>query len=220
MQLTKSSNASTRTAIGAVLWVASVQFYIMQFLVAQDWPKLTPYSWAQNTISDLGSALCGEYSERFVCSPSYEFMNISFVILGFTMVSGALLLRSALAKQQPQDIGILCLAVAGVGSMLVGIFPQETNGGLHAIGAGLAFLLGNIGVILVGSGLDTRLRLTSFMLGGIGLYGLLLFVSGQYLGLGIGGMERIAAYPQSIWMIIIGSYLLATSHKSATLNIP
>ena len=44
---------------------------------------------------------------------------------------------------------------------------------------------------------------------GIGLVALSFFLKNVYLGLGIGGMERIVSYPQTIWMIVFGAYVLS-----------
>jgi len=33
----------------------------------------------------------------------------------------------------------------------------------------------------------------------------MLFVSDQYLGAGVGGMERLAAYPLPLWLIVAGT---------------
>jgi hypothetical protein len=40
-----------------------------------------------------------------------------------------------------------------------------------------------------------------------GLLATALFASGHYLGMRIGGMERLAAYPLPIWTIVMGSAL-------------
>jgi hypothetical protein len=40
--------------------------------------------------------------------------------------------------------------------------------------------------------------------GVVGAVATLLFVQDIFLGLGIGGMERVAAYPLPIWMIAMG----------------
>jgi hypothetical protein len=40
-----------------------------------------------------------------------------------------------------------------------------------------------------------------------------LFESGQYLGLGAGGMERMIAYPALMWGAGFGGYLIAYSQE-------
>ena len=41
----------------------------------------------------------------------------------------------------------------------------------------------------------------------LALIALSLFASHMYLGLGAGTMERLAAYPETIWLIIFGTYM-------------
>lgn len=202
---------TTRIKIGALLWISSIQYYFVQIAVAAAWNVSPGFSWTDNTISDLGSTVCGQYGDRFVCSPWHDFMNGSLVVLGITMIGGSYLLARSLRKKTTTHIGFGCMMLAGVGSLLVGVFPENSIAWLHILGAALAFIAGNIGMIVIGASLSSLpkwLQIYSIISGSIALGALLLFVNTVYLGLGIGGMERIVAYPQSIWMIVVGCYLL------------
>ena len=101
------------------------------------------------------------------------------------------------------------MALAGLGSILVGIFPENGIGWLHFLGAALAFLIGNLGMVILGFSLELprTLKYYSILSGAISLMALVLFVSDTYLGIGIGGMERIVAYPQTVWLIVFGIYV-------------
>jgi hypothetical membrane protein len=200
--------------IGAVLWITSIQYYIVQFTVAAAWAKHNGYSWANNTISDLANTHCGIYGSRLVCSPRHAAMNFSFVVLGSTMICGALLLQKQLSASRLTSIGFSCMILAGVGTMLVGLFPENTVSFLHVTGAALTFVFGNLGMIMIGFSLRRSpklLRFYTILSGGVGIVALLLFETKSYAGVGIGGMERFVGYPQSIWMIIFGAYLLLSS---------
>src|SRR5258708_13507237 len=85
-------------SVGAVLWILSVQYYIVQIAAAGFWAQGSSYSWDHNTISDLGNTHCGLYGSRFVCSPLHTAMNISFVVLDITMASAAYFLPKQLAR--------------------------------------------------------------------------------------------------------------------------
>lgn len=61
------------------------------------------YSLAHNTISDLGDTTCGIFNGRPICSPLHVLMNISFVVLGLTMVAGSLLVSRTLARNRGTD---------------------------------------------------------------------------------------------------------------------
>jgi hypothetical membrane protein len=195
---------------GALLWILNIQYFIVQAVAAGAWGS-SGYSWANNTISDLANTHCGPYGTRFVCSPLHAAMNISFVVAGLTIVGGAILLRRALARDFIGRLGFGCMAGAGIGAMLIGLFPENSVSSLHIAGAALSFLLGNLGMILLGISLNRlpgAFRIYTLLSGAVGLAALPLFLKTIYPGLGIGGMERIVSYPQTIWMIAFGVYLL------------
>jgi len=193
--------------VGPIMWMLSVQYFLAQFFVASAWSSA--YSLANNTISDLGNTACGIYGQRFVCSPLHSLMNASFITLGIFMAVGSLLIYQEFKKTKVSLIGFSLMAIAGVGTILVGLFPENTIDSLHVIGALLPFLLGNIGIVVLGVSLTVpkSLRIYSVLTGAIALAALIFYVSDKYLGLGQGGMERIVAYPQTIWLIVFGIYI-------------
>jgi hypothetical membrane protein len=208
--------------LGAVLWVLSIQYYIAQLIVALSWHNHNQYSWANNTISDLANTHCGTYGSRLVCSPLHNVMNISFIVLGCTMIGGALILRRQLERNRLSSLGFGCMALAGVGTILVGLFPENTVSWLHVIGAALPFIFGNLGMLMIGGALEqpSLLRGYTIFSGLVGLAALACFITSTYLGLGIGGMERFVSYPQSIWMIVFGSYLLLSDSSKVNIVRP
>lgn len=179
---------------------------MVQYIAANAWR--TPFSWSENPISDLGNTSCAEYSNRFVCSPQHDLMNFSFVLIGLTMIFGSVLIAQQYPKNQ--RLGFYLLVLAGFGTILVGMFPENTISGLHTLGAALPLLLGNIALIILGVALKLpkALRLYTLASGVVALIALVLYLSHHYLGLGQGGMERLVAYPQTIWMIVFGIYKL------------
>ena len=203
------SSTGSRQA-GAILWLLSIQYYVVQLVVASAWSDANPYSWAQNTISDLANTTCGPYGDRLVCSPLHPLMNASFLLLGITMILGSWLLAKS-ASATAVKLGLLCMALAGIGTILVGLFPENSIAAMHVLGATLAFVLGNVGMLLIGIGSNhtpKMLRYLTIAAAVLGLAALAAFVLQAYGSLGIGGLERVVAYPQSIWMIATGLYLL------------
>jgi hypothetical membrane protein len=199
--------------LGPVIFVMTIEYYVVQLIVGINFKP--SYSIGSNTISDLGNTRCSLYGGRVVCSPDHTLMNISFFVLGLIMVIGSILLMQEFGKIKRTTIGFYMLMFAGLGSIIVGLFPENTVSAFHIFGAALAFIFGNVGIILISSNslLPTKVRAYGFILGGIGLLGLILFMSKIYLGLGEGGMERITAYPQSIWLIIFGIYMFHACYK-------
>jgi hypothetical membrane protein len=202
-----------RPRLGAVLYVSSIQYFLVQLIAARRWSP--PYSLSRNTISDLGNTACGNYGGRLVCSPLHGLMNASFVVLGVAMVAGSALIWRGCGRVAGWGAaaGLALMGVSGAGVVLVGLFPENSVPALHGTGAGLSFVLGNAGIIVLGGAvrLPPGLRAYSFASGAGALAALGCFVSGRYLGLGEGGLERIVAYPQTAWLIVIGLYLLCAS---------
>jgi hypothetical membrane protein len=193
--------------VGPVIWMTSAQFFIVQLVVALGWP--TGYSVRNNTISDLGITECGEFAGRYVCSPWYSWMNASLVLLGFSMILGSLLLYHQFGRNTGSKLGFFLMGIGGFGTAVVGLFPANVASFMHGFGAFLPFFVGNISLIFLGANLylNRLFRFFTIFIGVFSLTAFLLFTSGNYLGIGIGGMERLVAHPQTIWLIIFGYYV-------------
>ena len=208
----RDTASSVRT--GAIAWVLAAQFFITQVVVATAWPR--QFSLKTDYISDLGNTFCGAYpsgSAHFVCSPWYPAMNVSFIVLGVTMIIGAMQTRDAFPRGWVRELAVLLFTLAGLGVMVVGWYPENTNNARHVLGAGLNFIAGNIAMIVFGLALAQRpphrgLMWFSVFAGVLGLVATALFTLGHFLGIGLGGMERVAAYPMTVWQIVVGAAFL------------
>jgi hypothetical membrane protein len=196
----------TRTA--GWLWLANIQYFIVQIIAAAAWDR--PFSLRHNAISDLGNTACGLYGTNYVCSPLHGLMNMSFIALGVCQAAGALLLARYTRPVPRLRYGLYGLILAGLGTIVVGLFPENSIGALHTLGAFLPFVLGNIGVVLCAALFpqSVAMRYYSRISGCIALAACLLLYLHVYIGIGFGGMERITAYPQTIWMIVAATYML------------
>jgi hypothetical membrane protein len=184
-------------------------------VVAGAWPL--PYSVHDDVISDLGNTACGSFSVPHgvpypVCSPLHGLMNASFVTAGVLTVLGAVLLRNWWPRGGAGTTSWWLWLVVGVGKVIVGLVPENTDIGLHVLGA-LNIPLGSVAILVFSAAVRHRARglaLTGVVLGVVGLVGSLLSVAGQYagpglyLGLGAGGAERLGGYPGNLWMVVIG----------------
>lgn len=197
--------------IGPAIWIYGIQYFIVQLVVAAAWNS--PFSLLTNPISDLGNTACGMYDDRYVCSPLHDWMNASFILFGLTVTIGSVLLYYGFRKNIRSYIGFSLMALAGIGTMLVGIFPENGIGALHTLGALLPFLLGNLSLIVLGLSLEMPrwFKYYTVISGVVGLVALIFLVFQNYLGSGPGGLERVVAYPQTIWMITFGVYV--SSHR-------
>ncbi|MFE5710667.1 DUF998 domain-containing protein [Streptomyces sp. NPDC056501] len=216
-----------KVRIGYAAWVVGVvQFFVVHGIAESAWAR--PYSWALNNISDLGNARCALQAApepRYVCSPEHGLMNGSFIALGVLLVVGAVLTGDALWRKGPAAaLARLLLAGAGAGFVLAGLAPADVDENLHVLGALLIMAGGNIGLVLAGSGLADHvrppLRRATALLGIAAITALGLFLSRHYLGLGMGGMERVAAFPLLLWALAAGALGLVRRPGGAGVSAP
>lgn len=201
--------------IGPAIWILSIQYFIAQLIVGISF--IPTYSLRLNTISDLGNTTCGVYSGRNVCSPHHSLMNASLILLGITMATGSLLIYQEFRKDLGTLIGFSFMALAGFGTILVGVFPENTVSMIHIIGASLPFIIGNIALILMSLYLliSRGFRIYTFISGAVALIFLIFFETQVYIGLGIGGVERLVAYPQTAWLIVFGIYISKNRYQQS-----
>ncbi|HUC88310.1 MAG TPA: DUF998 domain-containing protein [Candidatus Binatia bacterium] len=204
--------------LGPILWVMTAQYFVITYIVSRSWHP--PYSLAHNSISDLGNTACGIYANRlasnsYVCSPKHTLMNTSFVLTGALMILGAKLIYPLFKKSRNTLIGLSCIGLGGLGAILVGLFPENTTSALHTTGAALDFLVGNVGLVILGFSLrlPKMLKVYTLFTGFLTLIFLVFYTSKVYLGLGLGGTERLASYPQTIWLIVFGIYLVYSKYS-------
>jgi hypothetical membrane protein len=199
--------------VGPVFWLLSIQYFVVQLVVAAGWSA--PFSLARNAISDLGNTACGQYADRYVCSPWHSAMNISFVIIGITIMLGAALISNDFRKNPYSKFGFWGMGLAGFGTVLVGLFPENTISFMHFIGALLAFFLGNVALVIFSFTLSLPpiFRWYTRISGIVALLAFVLFLFDHYVGLGMGGMERLVAYPQTLWLIAFGWYVSLNHYR-------
>ena len=204
--------------LGPLLYLSCAQYFIVQVIVGEQWNP--PYSWSRNTISDLGNTFCGTFNGHAVCSPTHDLMNLSFVLLGVAMLIGSLLNRQANLAQRRSSIGFASMEIAGAGAVLVGLFPENSVSALHGLGAALAFVLGNLAIIVLGATIKIPplLRVVSVSLGVLALTALVGYASSHFVGLGQGGIERVVAFPQTVWLVVMGAYMLMELRRTPPLS--
>ena len=203
---------------GARVWlVGALQFVAAMVVTQLAWT--TPYSLSANYISDLGNTACGTFASRYVCSPWHLVFDVSVVVLGVLTLLGVLLLPTAFPTRRSRSIGLGLFVIAGIGSVGVGLSPENVNLTVHSLSALLAFAGSALAMIVLGFAMlrDTRwagYRAYSVLSGLVSLVALGLFAAGanRWGGLwstwGIGGMERTIVAPVLLWTIVVAVHLL------------
>ncbi|SCX51030.1 hypothetical membrane protein [Klenkia marina] len=173
----------TRYLLGALAWVLTLQFFVVEAVAVA---RFGGYSRVDQAISDLGTAL----------SPAAGPMNASFVTQGVLIALGAALLYPALIGLGGR-LALVLLSAAGVGVVLVGVFPEDSGGATHTVGAVLYLLGSGLGLIALAYGVRPRSEAVGTLLallGLVGVIGTIFFGTGVTQFLGYGGMERLGAY--------------------------
>jgi len=174
-----------------VLFAGAAQFFLLVLIAEVLYPN---YSVANNYISDLG-----------VGSTAYIF-NTSIILLGISIIVSSIFLKTF---SKPLRI---VLILAGIGAMGVGVFP-ETTGSLHTYSSLIVFLMASIAPYFIIWKLRNTLAVFWVILGTLGLISLILYVPGIYLGLGKGGMERLIVYPNILWALGFGAWIMGKYDK-------
>lgn len=168
------------------------------------------YSTRQD-ISDLGST---RPPNPVIHEPSATIFNATMLL------TGAMVVLSAYLLYRSMDRGgfPLALAVFGVGTFGVGVFPGNVTP-WHGLFALLTFFSGGVTAVLSSRVVTRPFSFLCGLFGGISLlvlvsvffYGLIVGGPSPLEPLGPGGIERWVVYPLIIWLPAFGGYLLADS---------
>src|ERR1700749_1342778 len=169
------SSSRTPPWLGAGWWALCFQFFVAEQIARMSWPG--QYSMTGNWISDLGAAN----------SPRHWIMNGSFVAQGVLISVGAILMRRLFPAKASYRVALLLFLVSGVGGLVVGLVPEDSDAQVHRVAALVHLLTGNFAMILIGLAMiagTARVRfrgVISLLAGLLGLTALVL--------LGLGGKK-------------------------------
>lgn len=181
---------------GTLLFTGAAQFILAMIIAETLYPG---YSTSANYISDLG------------VGPSALIFNTSIFLLGVIIVTVTYFIYRGL---RPRLFTVL-LTLAGIGAMGVGIFTEDFLT-VHSIASVVTFLFGGLATISSYRLIRTPLKYLSVILGLFGLMALILAASGITLGLGVGGIERMIAYPILLWAMGFGGHLASQHQETKT----
>jgi len=209
----RTTQSSGRLAflVGGGAWILTALYFVGQGIAQAAWR--TPYSLIDNRVSDLGSTTCGTMvANTYICSPLHAVMDFTFVLTGGLTLVGLFLTWSIWPRRRLASWGLVLLGVAGAGTILIGLSPENVNVFVHLVGA-LNIPAGNVAMILLGLAIWRDQRGMAWFSVLAGVVGLLGILAGPFLviltGHGGGLAERIALYPLIIWLIVFGVSLVA-----------
>ncbi|MFG6403714.1 MULTISPECIES: DUF998 domain-containing protein [unclassified Microbacterium] len=213
-----------RRISAAAFLVGSVIYLAAEAISAAAW-KQPAYSYADNWISDLGSATAGVFQGRELNSPLNAVMNSGFIIQGLLFGLATLLLSRTLTGRIRTFTAVMAVVVT-IGYILVGTFhgslQAQENGtlALHFTGATLAILGGNLLSLVLGihwrKAPETRvIGVTSIVIGAIGLAAMITLLLTFGAGLPSGAIERASVYTIVIWQVAVAISLLRSNRAPA-----
>ncbi|MGC5617276.1 DUF998 domain-containing protein [Georgenia sp. Z1491] len=204
--------------IAGIVWIVSG----LAAVGAELWSGVrssAPYSFAEQAISDLGWVGCGA-SDAYpdgpveICSPEHTVLNVAWIVTGLAFAAAALALRRVLPVGKRGGIGAWLLVAGGLGQAGAGLWPSDVDLTLHTIIAMIGFLAQSVALILIGSGwLRSRAALgrTTLIAGIVTIFGLLLLMAPTAWSLPFGILERAAAWPFLLWLVLAGAAAMRAS---------
>jgi hypothetical membrane protein len=174
---------------GLLFFVAASEFVIGMIVAEALYPG---YSVGARYISDLG------------VGPSSTVFNSSVFLLGLLMFVGTYFLHRKFNYKLLTGLLIL----AAIGAMGVGVFTENSPAPAHSVVSLIAFLFGGLSAITSFKLLKMPFSVVAVILGLVTLCALGLFAGNFDLGLGVGGIERMIAYPILLWGAGFGGYLM------------
>ncbi len=188
----RSDSNSPRLA-GLLFFIGGAQFLLLTTLAESLYPN---YSVRNNFLSDLG-----------VVEPSGTVWNTSIFSSGLLFLMGAYLLFRSLGR--PQRLAPVTYVLAGVGAMATGLLNENAFPDLHQIVSLMAFIFGGISAIATYRLVLVPFKYVSPFLGLFTLVFLALLIAGFRQQFGNGLMERLVAFPEIIWLMTFGGYLMS-----------
>jgi hypothetical membrane protein len=182
---------------GLFLMMGGLEALFLVHLAEITYPN---YSVSGNVLSDLGVGP----------DPARTLFTVAVIALGALALAAAW----AMLQEKPRSLLPALTIVSAIGAIGVGVF-NEHSGPIHYISAGMAFGFGNLAAVYTYRSTKAPVSYICLLLGIIGLAALLIIPTGQTLGLGKGGIERMTFYPVAFWTMAFGAYMTAKGDWSS-----
>lgn len=215
VQTNKRYNAYVKIA-GALLLFGGIQFILGVVIGESQYPG---YNTSTNTLSDMsGSCPSIDPNNPMQCigsvvlQPSATIFSTLVSIVGLTSAVSAYFIHKTLGGK----IAPALLVITGGAAIGVAVFPGNA-GVAHGLLAMITFYAGGLAAIASYKILKES-RSMQYLSIGLGAISITMLLSLMVPGgspfvqmFGVGGAERLVAYPIVLWLVILGGHLLAVS---------
>jgi len=193
-------NPDSKRIAGLLGFVGVVQF-VLAVIICE--AVYSGYSVGQQYISDLGNwSLAGNYAAIF---------NASIILASALGIASAYFIQQAFKNRLFTSL----LIVYAFCSILIGVFAEDISMPIHGISAVIGLIFGLGGTFMSSKFVKSPLSYAPIILGGVTVLAIVLQASGSYLGLGLGGIERLEIYPTLLWGLVFDAYLIGESSNTA-----
>jgi hypothetical membrane protein len=193
-------NYDNKMIAGLLGFIATVQFVLVVFICEA---LYSGYNAGQQYISDLGNwSLAGNYAAIF---------NVSMFFAGMLGFASAYFIQKAFKNRLFTSL----LMINTVCTILIGVFAEDISMPVHGISALIMLIVGLGATFMTYEFVKSPLRYAPLILGGVIIVAIILQASGSYLGLGIGGIERLEIYPNLLWGLVFDAYLIGEASNTA-----
>lgn len=203
--------ADKRARAAAWLWFGCLQFFVAERLATLGWTGR--YSYRTNYISDLGALSCSAAA----CSHWHRLMDSSFFLQAVLIAAGALLLPLRFSPGWAGRVCRVLLLLSAFGIYDVAVAPEDVDINKHIFGAGLHFFSATLAMLFWSLSLalhrgrssremprQVKVALVAAAIAATGDF-LVIHPIGQVNAvLGVGWVERLAAYPLPLWLAWTG----------------
>jgi len=185
---------------GLLGFVGLVQFILVVIICEAVY---SGYSVGQQYISDLGNwSLAGNYAAIF---------NVSIIFAGTLGVASAYFIQRAFKNRLFASL----LIITSICDVLLGVFAEDVSMPVHGISALIGLIFGLGATFMTYKFVKSPLSYAPIILGGMIIVAVVLQASGNYLGLGLGGIERLEIYPSLLWGLGFDGYLIGEASNTA-----
>lgn len=193
-------NYDSKKIAGLLGFVAVVQIVLAVFICEA---LYSDYNVGQQYISDLGNwSLAGNYAAIF---------NVSMILAGILGIASAYFIQQAFKNRLFTSL----LMINTFCNILMGVFAEDISMPMHGISALIGLIFGLGATFMSYKFVKSPLSYAPIILGGVIIVAVVLQASGFYLGLGLGGIERLEIYPTLLWGLTFDAYLIGEASNTA-----